>query len=92
MARDDLVAGAMGEAAPVLGGRGARSLAANALGLRTAAELLPDPLRDHGVPDRIEPDVRVVRRCRASPSEVEQRAPPSESVAASSGGWKPWPS
>ena len=58
MARDELVAVAVGEPVAELAVEGAQSVR-EPLGLGTAIELLADPLCDRGVPDRIEPDVGV---------------------------------
>ena len=58
MARDELVAVAVGEPVAELAVEGAQPVR-EPLGLRTAIELFADPLGDRGVPDRIEPDVGV---------------------------------
>src|SRR6185295_7348202 len=61
--RDDLVALAVRETAAKLAVEDAK-LRREALGLRTTVELLADPLCDRRVPDRIEPNVRILRLAR----------------------------
>ena len=96
MARDELVAVAVGEPVAELAVEGAQPRR-EPLRLGTAVELLADPLCDRGVPDRIEPDVGVdavlLLGAGAGRNRVEEIDPCAdvESIASSSAGWKPSP-